>query len=331
MSEPEDLLCSLPADRREAVRAAIAAAFPGQTVAARPAPLPGGLSARTWRIEVGGRYRVLRLEGPPNPLRDPVRAYACLQAAATAGLAPAVHWADAQAGILLLDHVEGRPLASFAGGPPALAAALGGLVARLQRLPAFPPLMPFPDLVARLFGFVHQSPLFAAGVLDPVAERFEELRAQLARDPMPSAPAHNDPNPQNLLYDGERLWLIDWETAFQGDPLTDIAIVADSFAKTPELETALLDAWANGIGTSVTVTLRERLQSMRLLTRLWYASLLLSGAARQPPPVPHASRAALTPAAFQQALAEGRLRADSPEMPFQLGLLLLASFVPEPA
>ena len=42
--------------------------------------------------------------------------------------------------------------------------------------------------------------------------------------------------PSNILFDGERLWLIDWESAYRNDPLVDVAIVSDSFALSLELE-----------------------------------------------------------------------------------------------
>jgi hypothetical protein len=37
--------------------------------------------------------------------------------------------------------------------------------------------------------------------------------------------SHNDPVPANILFDGRRPWLIDWEWAYRNDPLVDVAIV----------------------------------------------------------------------------------------------------------
>jgi thiamine kinase-like enzyme len=39
--------------------------------------------------------------------------------------------------------------------------------------------------------------------------------------------SHNDSIPSNILFDGDRLWLIDWESAYRNDPLVDVAIVLD--------------------------------------------------------------------------------------------------------
>ena len=40
--------------------------------------------------------------------------------------------------------------------------------------------------------------------------------------------------------------MIDWETSGRNDAMTDIAILAENFARTPELEEALVKAWAWG-------------------------------------------------------------------------------------
>jgi len=181
--------------------------------------------------------------------------------------------------------------------------------------------MPFPDFVARMLGFIRGSGLFAAGLLEGHVEAFEKLRAACGWDAAAIGPSHNDPNARNLLFDGERLWLIDWETAFQNDPLVDLAIACDSFARTPELQASLLDAHFAGApppGVS------ERLQLVRRMTRLYYACLLLAGFARQPPAVPHADLSAPTPAEFQQQLADGRLREGDPRTLFVLGKMMLA-------
>ena len=42
------------------------------------------------------------------------------------------------------------------------------------------------------------------------------------------APGHNDPfKPDNMLFEGNRLWLVDWEAAFQNDRYADLAVVAN--------------------------------------------------------------------------------------------------------
>src|SRR5262249_9159598 len=40
--------------------------------------------------------------------------------------------------------------------------------------------------------------------------------------------SHNDLfKPDNILFDGQRVWLVDWEAAFRNDRYADLAVVAN--------------------------------------------------------------------------------------------------------
>ena len=150
---------------------------------------------------------------------------------------------------------------------------------------------------------MRRTPRRARGGFDTIREAYPwEAPAHVS--------AHNDPNPQNILFDGERLWLIDWETAYANDPLTDVAILTDNFAPTPELEASLLSAW---LGAPPDRTIRARLQLMRQLTRLYYAGLILSmfaGAPRSAPDADFTRRAWIrsAPRSPKGALRQGHPR-----------------------
>jgi aminoglycoside phosphotransferase (APT) family kinase protein len=64
-------------------------------------------------------------------------------------------------------------------------------------------------------------PAWAAG-LDVV---LDELAAVLAGDPR-KVVSHNDLNPGNILWDGQRAWLVDWEVAGLTHPFYDLAALA---------------------------------------------------------------------------------------------------------
>ena len=62
---------------------------------------------------------------------------------------------------------------------------------------------------------------------------FERVRAAYPWQPDTFVSGHNDPNQFNVLYDGDRLWLIDWETAYRNDPYVDLATLCSALAPTP--------------------------------------------------------------------------------------------------
>ena len=317
------LLESVAIERRDVTQSALVAAF-GASAVESLRPIAGGASgASTYRVDAAGKSYLLRIETRRSPLRNPHQ-YACMLIAAEAGIAPTLRYADADAGVAIMDFVHQRPLAEYPGGASALAKDLGRLAARLQRTPAFPPLWDFPKVVDRIFGFVRSSRLFADGLLDPHAAAFERVRAAYRWDASALVSSHNDPNPQNVLFDGERLWLVDWETAYRNDPLTDVAILVESFAQTPELERALVEAW---LGQEPDRVLRARLALMRQLTRLYYAGLLLSIGGSEPRAAPEADLRAPTPAELKAAVARGEHAPGSRATMFVLGKMCLAGFL----
>jgi thiamine kinase len=56
-------------------------------------------------------------------------------------------------------------------------------------------------------------------------------------------PCHNDLHHLNLLDDGSRLWIVDWEYGGVGDPLYDLASFASQHEFTAAERAALLDAY----------------------------------------------------------------------------------------
>jgi hypothetical protein len=165
--------------------------------------------------------------------------------------------------------------------------------------------------------------LFASGVLDAHTTRLMDIRNTYLWDPEQSVSSHNDILPRNLLFDGARLWLVDWESAYCNDPVVDMATMLDNFAPSLDLEEALLQAW---LGRSPDDALRERLAQMRALTRLFYAGVQFSAVAAGARLAPDTDLSAPTLAELQQALRDGRLAPDALETRHLLGKMYLAAF-----
>ena len=313
----------LPAERRRAVCAALAAAF-GPAPIDAITPITGGAStASTFRLDTGDRRYLLRVEGEPSPLRNPYQ-YVSMRIAAEAGIAPKIRYIDETARIAVIDFIDQRPLKTYPGGARALAQALGELFARVQATPAFPHFVNYPDIVARLFAHVRRTGLFAAGLLDAHVERLERLREAYDAGSTTQVSSHNDSIPSNILFDGERLWLIDWESAYRNDPLVDVAIVSDSFALSLELEDVLLQTW---FGRAPDEALRARLELVRAFTRLYYAGVLLSASAAASCVTGATDLSAPTLQEFRLAIHEGQLKPGAPATKHILGKMFLASFL----
>jgi aminoglycoside phosphotransferase (APT) family kinase protein len=314
---------AIPAPQQEKARSALTAAFGSAPIGAITSIYGGATSALIFRVESGGRPYLLRMEGEPSPLRNPHQ-YVSMRAAAEAGFAPRLLYVAETARVAVMEFIEQRPLRDYPGGPSALARALGELLRRLQATAPFPAFVEYPDIVARLFAHVRRTGLFANGLLDTHVEHLVRVSEAYARDLPILVSSHNDPNPRNILFDGERLWLIDWESAYRNDPLVDVAIMLDNLAPSPELEDLLLRSWP---GRASDEALRTRLALVRALTRLYYAGVLLSASATIPRDTPDADLSAPALSQFLQGMREGRLGSGTPEMLHIMGKMYLASFL----
>ncbi len=314
----------VPDALRDTARSALSAAGAERVTELRP--VTGGASALAYRAEAGGRAYLLRLESGLNALQNPHH-YPCLRAAAELGIAPPLRFVDAARGVAVMDFVTQRPMAEYDGGPRALARDMGALLRRLQETAKFPaPDITYRDLVGRMLESLRGSNVFARGLLDPHLAGFERIRAAYPWDDAARVASHNDTNPRNVLFDGKRLWLVDWETACTNEPLTDPAIVTHELAGTPELQDALLRAW---LGREPDRATRARLVLMRQVTRAFFACALFRFFAGDPARAPDSDLRALTGEEFVAALHAGRLRMGSPELLYAFGKMFLAAFLAE--
>lgn len=314
---------AVPHAHRDAAWSALRAAF-GPVPFDAITPVKGGASgASVFSVDAGGRRYLLRMEAAASPLRNPHQ-YQSMRIAAEAGIAPRIHYIDEDARVAVIDFIEAQPLAGFPGGPPALAQALGALLRRMQATPAFPRFVTYPDIVERLWAYVCRTGLFGPGLLDPYTERLAQIRESYVWDEHGSVSSHNDAIPSNILFDGARLWMIDWESAYRNDPLVDVAIMIDTMAATPELEAAFLLAWRGGV---LDMASRYRLMSVRALTRLYYAGVLFSASvAAAWRRMPDTDLSALSLSQLQDSVRDGRLKPGAPDTRHALGKMYLASF-----
>ena len=165
-----------------------------------------------------------------------------------------------------------RPLTDHPGGPPAAARDAGRLLARLHDTTPFQTHGDYFDNIPRMFNFLEGSGRVAPGLLNAHRDGFERIRAAYPWEPDTFVSCHNDPNPQNLLFDGHRLWLVDWETASRSDPFIDVATMAAHVAPTPELQHVLL---SSSLGRPPEPLDRARLALMARVTRLQVGCALL--------------------------------------------------------
>jgi aminoglycoside phosphotransferase (APT) family kinase protein len=264
----------IPESKTDATTRALMAAF-GVSEADDITKMTGGLSkALVFRIVVEGRTYLLRVVpdtdaslGPGQG--DQTNHFACMRLAAEAGIGPKVWYTSPKDGISITDFVEARPF------PRTTALAL--LPGTLRTLHALPP-YPSPKVVNYLEGMGGLARKFqAAGMLpeNESAELFElfgQATDAYPRDNSDLVSSHNDLRPENILFDGERPWLVDWEAAFLNDRYVDLAVVANFVVTNDAEQEAYLHAY---FGEAAGEYRRARFFLMSQLLHVFYAAFLM--------------------------------------------------------
>lgn len=204
-----------------------------------------GLSNHVYRLTGEAGSFVLRVERAENRgLVDRRTEADFSRVAERLELGPRVVLAEPECGVMLIEAVpEAHPLEA-AG--VAEAKLLGSLLARLHgaapafasaaRKPVFVPSSRLEQMIlaARAGGVAPED----LGFLRQAASTVSALPQVVP------VPCHCDLVPGNILLDGARLWLIDWEYAGWSDPAWDLAYAVLECGLDAAAETALLSAHA---------------------------------------------------------------------------------------
>ncbi len=198
---------------------------PATTVTRIAAGLSG---AGVYRVESSGGRFVLKVSDGGEALAEWRRKVDIQRLAAGAGLAPRVVHVDEARRAVVSAFVVDRSFPAYYGDPrtrEAALASLGRTLRRLHDLPAPPDAEPKDPraLLAAIWSGLSSGLALPGFVGDAV-------RRALAEDAPASERAlvlsHNDVNPTNLAYDGERILLLDWNTAGPNEPFYDLAAIS---------------------------------------------------------------------------------------------------------
>jgi len=231
--------------------------------------LTGGLSsARAFKIVVRKNPYLLKIMRT-EVISDPKNEFACIQATAEAGIAPRICYASVEDRIMITDFVEAKPF------PEHMLPLIVPTLRTLHSLPPFPkPIMgSYFDTLDRLFIRRFQAAkLLPESETEELFRLYADVQKLYPRNESDLVASHNDLKPQNMRFDGNRLWLVDWESAFLNDRYVDLAVVANFFVKDEAHEGSYLNAY---FGEPVDEYKRSRFYLTRQAVSMFYAALLL--------------------------------------------------------
>ena len=272
-----------PSDRLTAIEDVLREVFP-ETPITGIEKMNGGLSAASvYKLTAGGQAYVLKLDKPMGLENPDAGVYAvvadteaadsfgCMEIAANAGIAPPAYRVDRKRSISITGFVENRPLRSPFAAQGQLMTELAKTIRSVHALPPFPKDGSLLETIETLIGETKTSPLFTDRVFGNFFGYWEDIRKYYPWNDSDRVSSHNDLNPSNLLYDGKKIWIVDWDAAFCNDRYVDLAVAANFFLTDASLENLYLGAY---FGESPAPYHKARFFVMRQVCRLIYALLL---------------------------------------------------------
>jgi thiamine kinase len=241
--------------------------IPGWTGGTDFTEIGGGLTNRSFLVRAARRQFVLRLDAQHTATFGIDRAIELkiLQEAAKSGLAPEVHFADPDAGILLYEYLAGPVWKRSTLDDPDNLELLAALLRKVHSLPASgAPL----DVAA------------AAACYADTASRNPGLRLFSARCvaivravPAPQSPSccHNDVIAANII-GNRQLRLLDWEYARDNDPFFDLASLIGYHDLGNKYAERLLDAYHGSRDPEAEERLKLQLRLFDAIQWLWLAA-----------------------------------------------------------
>ncbi len=215
----------IPESKHAAIEKAFIGAF-GTAHIDEIAPLSGGRSsAPVYKISVVGKPYVLRLVMQIDALRDPVRQFGCMNAAALEGIAPPVRYSNADDAVSIIDFIEHTPLSESFGSITKRMSRLAETIKSIHALPLFPRLVDFLDGVDGFIERFKASDILPEAATKAHFKAYAEVQRVYPRHQNDLVSSHNDLNPGNIICNEGRLWIIDWESAFANDRYVDLAVV----------------------------------------------------------------------------------------------------------
>ena len=190
-------------------------------------PLQGGFSeAGIFLLKVENKAYILRTQGADSFENHWSQQLALHRLAAENNLAPKLIASSNSDKLAIMEKVEGQSFVRAVFTPNLGRKVLIQAVESLKTLHSLS--YPAEVLPRRPLDFSSQMMSQEKDLSDIQRKKYQEavkeflsLDSPLKGDPL--CLCHNDPNPMNILYDGSRLYLIDWETSGLNHPYFDLA------------------------------------------------------------------------------------------------------------
>jgi Ser/Thr protein kinase RdoA (MazF antagonist) len=150
------------------------------------------------------------------------------------------------------------------------------LLQKLHSLPKFPGRIHYFDTMEGFIEKFQTTQMLPEGATKEVLEYYKQMaRVYPCNDFNDWVCCHNDLKPENLLFDGQRPWIVDWESAFLNDRYLDLAVASNFLVKNELEESGFLQQYFGRPASSYQMA---RHFWMGMLLHVYYFTFLMLSA-----------------------------------------------------
>jgi thiamine kinase-like enzyme len=209
--------------------------------------LGGGITNQNFKVLVDGEAFVLRIGGKDTELLgiDRRAEQAAARMAAAIGVGPEVLTVVEPEGYLITRFIVGNPVPPERMRDPETVKRVAASLRAIHVAQAIPSRFNAHRVVE-----AYEATATARGVTIPADYRWAKDasdRIEKARGPQPEVPCHNDLLNANLIDDGRRIRIVDWEYAGMGDRFFDLGNLSIKNDFEPEDDRRLLQAYSGEV------------------------------------------------------------------------------------
>lgn len=240
------------------------------------APIKEGMTNKNFKVLMNGTPYFVRLgHKDPQSLRiDRVKERSLYRLVEKDGIAPRLLYSDTGTGNLVAPFIQGTPYGKKGGKwLYERSESIKQIVALLRRYHAHPaPKCPVVDYPFKIIDdYIQQAQVASIPLPKDIDRVIAIVQALKRRIPQQKKVlCHQDLVPDNFIFDGKKLYLVDWEYAEWSNPFYDLAALCTEHQFDEEEKRMLLQNYFQSPGEEQRIVLEMMCMLYSLRDCLWY-------------------------------------------------------------
>jgi len=231
--------------------------------------LGGGITNHNFKVSVDGELFVVRIPGAETELFiDRDNELNCSIEAGKTGVAPEVVYHLKPENVSVIRFINAKTLCTkeIASNNHIIKQIVNSIKTIHDRATFKKKFDPFETVRKYINNYVKKYKAPLPGDIDWMLSICSDIEKSMQRNKPSETACHNDYLSENFMYDGEKIWIIDWEYGGQGDPYFDLGDFAVEHPFTREQEELIIKEYCG----EVVYSKLYRMLLHKIVSDLWW-------------------------------------------------------------